>query len=1266
MMLDRGQSNVVGAILLLSLVTVTVGGTGMIALSQWEDDIGYEPMTNIESEMTSVNLTLEHRTGEALYPENTTIRVVGVNDSVEMEDVLSPGGRQTIGFNRSTGSVKLYIIDDSTGTVLHSDTHTIRNPFVGLFFSVDGFTQPVYLLEGHSANYSVEKAYEFGSPDIFTRDARINIGDGSISSVDEGDTTITGVQTGETSLTVEADGSTGETQVIVLESDPALDVDSDVTTTGVKSADLDMDLLDLAGLPQVSLTAEYWPSHVFNERPNNNSDFVLADGGYYTPYGDEPSGYTHKDGYVHDNVPLDEGETRTYRFFDPGSGADYAWYLREGQQEDTDGLDDYTDYVRDYNNNVPDGAYRVEVTLSEDGDSIDVVLYDEASGGNIVREDRDLDVSDYDELYFTSYAHIGNDYNRRSLRLTGIDTYTANKTVQVDSKADVERLYSESLSNLDMDRDYRLTAKADQEIGGQTVSSTESLTFGTRTSTVETVGVNVLGPKSIEATGELVDLGDLDQTDLLFEYWPSRFFNRDSTNNGDYVISNGGYYTPNDDDEPSGYTHKEGYVHDNVPLDEGETRTYTFYDRGSGADYAWSLRDSVSEDPDELSGYIGTSVRDYNNNVPDGAYRVEVTLSEDGDSIDVVLYDEASGGNIVREDRDLDVSDHDELYFTSYGYFGYDYNRRSLRLTGIDTYTAKERVTAENAVESEKMYSSEINGLEPDRHYRLSAYTEAENDGVTVTDTGDPVEFIPKGPTIETVAADSTGATSFEAKAELVDRGDVDWVDIFFEYRPSRHFNEDATNNSDYALADGGYYDPDDEPGGYMHKEGFVHDNVPLTPGVTRTYRFFDPGSGADYAWYLREGQQEDTDGLDDYTDYVRDYNNNVPDGAYRVEVTLSEDGDSIDVVLYDEASGGNIVREDRDLDVSDYDELYFSSYGYFGNDYNRHSLRLTGIDEYSNTETVQTASATSSEQVYTEEITEVEPNRDYVLTAYAESNVDSVGDSGDMVDFGLDGQTVETVSVTNLKNKKVQVTGELTDLGDLQQADLYIDYWQSHIFNANPTNNSDHVIADGKYYAPSDEPNGYIHNDQFVHDNAALEKGETRTYTYYNPGSGAKYSWYLRDGEQLEPDGGVDNSIDTSVRDYYTSVPNDKYRIEVTLSQNGKDLDVVLFDSATGGNIVREDRNIDVSGHKDLYFTTYGYFGDDYDRYSLRLIGIDTFSDQDRVRVEKDVTTEQTYTTDINVDVGRGYRYQAYSEELVGGYNVNSTGGVIAYRNGG
>jgi hypothetical protein len=151
-----------------------------------------------------------------------------------------------------------------------------------------------------------------------------------------------------------------------------------------------------------------------------------------------------------------------------------------------------------------------------------------------------------------------------------------------------------------------------------------------------------------------------------------------------------------------------------------------------------------------------------------------------------------------------------------------------------------------------------------------------------------------------------------------------------------------------------------------------------------------------------------------------------------------------------------------------------------------------------------------------------------------------------------------------------------------------------------------------------------------------------------------------------LEPDGGVDNSIDTSVRDYDTSVPNDKYRIEVTLSQNGKDLDVVLFDSATGGNIVREDRNIDVSGHKDLYFTTHGYFGDDYDRNSLRLIGIDTFSDQDRVRVEKDVTTEQTYTTDINVDVGRGYRYQAYSEELVGGYNVNSTGGVIAYRNGG
>ena len=187
-----------------------------------------------------------------------------------------------------------------------------------------------------------------------------------------------------------------------------------------------------------------------------------------------------------------------------------------------------------------------------------------------------------------------------------------------------------------------------------------------------------------------------------------------------------------------------------------------------------------------------------------------------------------------------------------------------------------------------------------------------------------------------------------------------------------------------------------------------------------------------------------------------------------------------------------------------------------------------------------------------------------------------------------------------------------------------------------------------------------------FIHDNLPLDRGETRTYTFYNPGSGADYSWYLRDGKQTDPDGRIENDVRPYVRDYDTSVPNGNYRVEVTLSGDGNSLDVVLFDEATGGSIVREDRDIDVSDNDELYFSSLGLFGTDYDRSSLRLTGIDTFTTRDQIRVANDVTTEQTFKKELKVDSGRGYRYYAYSEEAVDSIKINSTGEIITFRNGG
>jgi hypothetical protein len=220
--------------------------------------------------------------------------------------------------------------------------------------------------------------------------------------------------------------------------------------------------------------------------------------------------------------------------------------------------------------NLPADRYRIEVTLSDDGSTADVVLYNEPKVGTVVKAERDISVGSYSELYFSSYEYSG-DYDQQSLRLLDIETYSATQTAI--SANETAGPFHAALTGLELDRDYAVRARSKNDsVDPPVTSAGDVVTFSTNSPIVETHDVSASGARAVNATGEVKDLGGLRRANLSFAYWPSRIFNEQSTNNSDSVLADGEFWTNGAD----GYAHDNDYVHDNRPLEDGETRTYVF------------------------------------------------------------------------------------------------------------------------------------------------------------------------------------------------------------------------------------------------------------------------------------------------------------------------------------------------------------------------------------------------------------------------------------------------------------------------------------------------------------------------------------------------------------------------------------------------------------------------------------------------------------------------------------------------------------------
>ena len=137
-MSDRAQSEVIGVILLVGVVTVTIGGAGAVYLSTIADESG--PATDVRVTVTDDAVALTHNGGSSLSTDSlrVIIREDGSDTNTDWangtvtgdgDDQFEPGEtwRQNEFTFDSNDRVEVLLVHDPTGTLL---VREIVNPTV--------------------------------------------------------------------------------------------------------------------------------------------------------------------------------------------------------------------------------------------------------------------------------------------------------------------------------------------------------------------------------------------------------------------------------------------------------------------------------------------------------------------------------------------------------------------------------------------------------------------------------------------------------------------------------------------------------------------------------------------------------------------------------------------------------------------------------------------------------------------------------------------------------------------------------------------------------------------------------------------------------------------------------------------------------------------------------------------------------------------------------------------------------------------------------
>lgn len=135
---DRGQSEVIGIILLVSVVIVLVTLAGVIVIGDWQSTADEEtPRISVESDLESTELTIRHQGGDSLPAGDVQVLLEGdTNRAYSLEEFDGPGElfepgtvwRQDFSDDPLDGTVELLVLHRDSGTILHETTHEVTAP----------------------------------------------------------------------------------------------------------------------------------------------------------------------------------------------------------------------------------------------------------------------------------------------------------------------------------------------------------------------------------------------------------------------------------------------------------------------------------------------------------------------------------------------------------------------------------------------------------------------------------------------------------------------------------------------------------------------------------------------------------------------------------------------------------------------------------------------------------------------------------------------------------------------------------------------------------------------------------------------------------------------------------------------------------------------------------------------------------------------------------------------------------------------------------
>ncbi|MEA1930553.1 MAG: hypothetical protein U9O06_03275 [Euryarchaeota archaeon] len=495
----RSQSDVIGVVLLTVIVSLTVTATGAVTLTEWQNDLGGDPVTDIESELAVDRVELEHFGGDELNASETVVLLDGKR-TIPLEEFDGVGDQFVGGmqisndeFEPLAGDVSLRVVHEPSQSVVHSETFGLE-----FLLLVEGETGPVFMYEEPSINYTLSD------------DAELTVSDATVIDLDEDDSTITGTRTGETTLTADDGEETQTIDLSVIEPDELGITTVETNALGSDRIELTSELTELGALDETELFIRYRQQRPveFNGKPDDNGDEVIAHGEFY----EDPDGYTHGDRWVHDNTRLLPGTNRTYEYYAESPVSEIVATLRsEPETEETVNSEEFAideigdfDFIRDDNNVPVDEPFEITVEYTDDGEEVRVYV----EGQHEWTWDNTNNIGDYDELYFST-REGGN-----TLRLISSPTIGEPKYDRVDSGVTSPTVDTSVLRGLQPDTVYFVEAHTEREITNGIVNATGETIAVQTEKLVETREPTAVSAESVRLQGELLE--SFGETDLSF------------------------------------------------------------------------------------------------------------------------------------------------------------------------------------------------------------------------------------------------------------------------------------------------------------------------------------------------------------------------------------------------------------------------------------------------------------------------------------------------------------------------------------------------------------------------------------------------------------------------------------------------------------------------------------------------------------------------------------------------------------------------------